>query len=69
MPQPLRYRHHEGMAEYGPSIMARVAVHNPLPFTFTEAMAQTQPTGSDRWAISFLNESVRRDVDGRLRLR
>ena len=39
VPQPLRNRHHEGMAEYGPSIMARVAVHNPLPFRFTEAMA------------------------------
>ena len=49
------------MAEYGPSILARVAVHNPWPFTFTAAMAQTQPTGLDRWAISFLNELNIRD--------
>jgi DNA-binding CsgD family transcriptional regulator len=61
VPAAFRQEHRLAMKKYGPSLMTQTVWHNPLPFTFTDAMRKLQPTGSDRWIFDLLQEHGIRD--------
>jgi DNA-binding CsgD family transcriptional regulator len=61
VPQDFRDQHRASMTMHGPSLLSRIAATGPNPFTFSEAMQQMQPRGSDRWVFDFLEAHGYRD--------
>jgi DNA-binding CsgD family transcriptional regulator len=49
------------LARHGPTVTARYAALNPLPFTFTEVRRRLQPTGKDRWIFDLCHDHGIRD--------
>ena len=44
------------LTRHGPSVMARYAALNALPFTFAEARRRLKPTGKDRWIFDLCHD-------------
>ena len=53
--------HQAAIQRFGLSAMARFAMINPLPFTFSEARQRLQPRGGDHWIFDLLQDYGIRD--------
>jgi len=60
---PLKFQqeHQAAIQRFGLSAMARFAMINPLPFTFSEARQRLQPRGGDHWIFDLLQDYNIRD--------
>ena len=54
IPVKFHQEHQAAIQRFGLSAMARLAMINPLPFTFSEARQMLQPSGGDHWVFDLL---------------
>jgi DNA-binding CsgD family transcriptional regulator len=60
IPTPFRQAYGDAITHHGTN-QIRLALTNPLPFTFSEARKRINPSGSDRWLWQLLQDHGVRD--------